>query len=293
MCELSVQNTEQTQLSTRHSLVKKYVDGETKEQRKTRKALEKTQKSAETVEVLPQKSVESKYYVLCLKHGTKYSADYVNTLYSMVKRHCTLDFEMVCLTDDRRGVDSNITILPLPKELSGWWCKPYMFSKDLPLNGKVLYMDLDVVISDNINKLFEFTDGWATIRDFTRKMRPTWKKYNSSVVMFNAGSLDAFWLDFCSNQQLHQRKFHGDQDWLYDAAERLNMPAKLYPDNWILSWKWEIRQSKDLNYKEPRGKRTLRTVENVRPPKECAICVFHGDPNPAFCKDPWVIDNWC
>lgn len=274
-------------------MAKKYVTGETKEQRKARKALEKTQKSAEPVEVLPQKRVESKYYVLCLKHGTKYSSDYVNTLYSMVKRHCTLDIEMVCLTDDGRGVDSNITILPLPKELSGWWCKPYIFSNKLGLNGTVLYMDLDVVIANNIDKLFTWeSNRWCTIRDFTRKMRPTWQKYNSSVVRFNSNNLDHFWQDFSNNQQQHQRKFYGDQDWLYDVAERLSSPAKLYPDEWIMSWKWEIRKSKDLNFKQPRGQRTLRTVEHVTPPAECSICVFHGDPNPENCKDPWVIDNW-
>ena len=292
MYELSVQNTEQTQRYTRHNLVKKYVDGETKEERKTRKALEKVQKSVEDVQILPQKSVEEKYYVLCLKHGTKYSSDYVNVLHKMVKRNCTLDFEMVCLTDNSQGINPDITILPLPKELTGWWCKPYMFSSNLPLTGKVLYMDLDVVISNNVDKLFEFTDGWATIRDFTRKMRPTWRKYNSSVVLFEAGSLSQFWDDFVNDQKKHQRKFHGDQDWLYDVAERLNNPAKLFPDNWIMSWKWEIRQSKDLNYKMPKGKRTLRTVENVKPPKDCSICVFHGDPNPEHCEDPWVKENW-
>jgi len=68
--------------------------------------------------------------------------------------------------------------------------------------------------------------------------------------------------------------------------------AKLFPDEWILSWKWEIRQTKDLNYNEPRGRRTLRTVENVTPPKDCKICVFHGDPNPEYCQDPWVKENW-
>ena len=77
-----MQNTEQIQRYTRHSLVKKYVDGETKEERKTRKALEKVQKSVEDVQILPQKSVDNNY-ILCLKHGTKYSADYVNTLYRM------------------------------------------------------------------------------------------------------------------------------------------------------------------------------------------------------------------
>lgn len=273
-------------------MVKKYIKGETKEERKARKALEKEQKAAEEILPVVKPLIDSKYYVLCLKHGTKYPSDYVNILYNMVKRHCTLDFEFVCLTDDSRGIDPNVTILPLPDHLVGWWCKPYMFSNDLKLNGTVLYMDLDVVIANNIDQLFTFNDNWSTIRDFTRAMRPQWKKYNSSVIKFNAGQMHHFWEDFSKNQKEHQRKFHGDQDWLYDCAERLGQPATLYPDNWIMSWKWEIRQSKDLNFKLPKGQRTLRTVEHVVPPKDCCITVFHGDPNPANCSDPWVVKNW-
>lgn len=286
-----MQNTEQTQLSTRRDLVKKYIDGETKEQRKLRKDIEKAQKSAESIQSSPQKNA-NKYYVLCLKHGTKYSHHYVNRLHNMVRRYCSYDFEFVCITDDTNGIDPNITTLTLPQELSGWWCKPYMFSNQLPINGTVLYMDLDVVISGSIDRLFTWEKGsWCIIRDFTRKQRPNWQKYNSSVIRFQAGELDHLWQQFKENRQEMERKFHGDQDWLYEMTSQ-SSPAKLFPDEWILSWKWEIRQTKDLNYNEPRGRRTLRTVENVTPPKDCKICVFHGDPNPEYCQDPWVKENW-
>ena len=57
---------------------------------------------------------EAKRYVLCMKWGTKYGADYVNRLYGMVKRHLTLDFTMVCLTDDSRGIDQAVRCYPLP-----------------------------------------------------------------------------------------------------------------------------------------------------------------------------------
>lgn len=278
-------------------MVKKRIEGETKEQRKSRKALEKLAKLDQELGLydIPYNAnplIKDKYYVLCLKHGTKYSADYVNRLYNMVKRHCTLDIEFVCLTDDRQGINPNIMILPLPEYLTGWWCKPYMFSNDLPLKGTVLYMDLDVVIADNIDKLFTFEpDRWCTIRDFTRKMRPMWQKYNSSVVRFKTGQLDCYWQKFKADHENVQRAFFGDQDWLYAVTEK-EQPAALYPDNWIMSWKWEIRQSRDLQPGGIRGSRKLRTIEHVKPPKECCITVFHGDPNPEHCLDPWVVDNW-
>lgn len=273
-------------------MVKKYIEGETKEQRKVRKQLEKAQKSVEPSQVLPQKSADKKYYVLCLKHGTKYSEDYVNVLYSMVKKHCTLDIEFVCLTDNPNGINPDITIIKLPSGIEGWWCKPYIFSNELGLNGTVLYMDLDIVIADNIDHLFRFGDtGWSIIRDFTRKQRPNWRKYNSSVIKFHTGTLDYLWGDFKKKQREYQKRLHGDQDWLYEVTHNDN-PAVLFPDSWIMSWKWEIRNSKDLDYKQPKGRRTLRTIEHVTPPEGCCICVFHGDPNPAFCNDPWVKKNW-
>jgi hypothetical protein len=168
-----------------------------------------------------------------------------------------------------------------------------MFSNNLGLVGNILYMDLDVVIAKNIDHLFLYeVDSWCTIRDFTRKMRPSWQKYNSSVVRFRAGYLAHFWEDFAKDQKNIQRRWHGDQDWLYDVASRTNTKAKLFPDNWILSWKWEIRKDKTFKQGTPRGKRQLRTIEHVTPPNECCICVFHGDPNPENCLDPWVVNNW-
>ena len=285
-----MQNTEQTQRYTRHSLVKKYVDGETKEQRKIRKELEKAQKSVEVVQNVPQKSVDTNY-ILCLKHGTKYSSDYVNKLYNMVQRYCTLNYTFVCLTEDATGLNSNILVKSLPTTLQGWWCKPYMFSKDLDLNGTILYMDLDVVIANNIDHLFTFESGhWCTIRDFTRTQRPTWQKYNSSVVRFNSNQLTHLWESFKSNNISIQHKYHGDQDWLYDATK--DKPAKLFPDEWIMSWKWEVRKSKELMPGGQRGNRILKVTESVTPNDNCCICVFHGDPNPHNCNDPWVKENW-
>ena len=258
---------------------------------KEQRRLEKAQKSVETIQILPQKSVEEKNYVLCLKHGTKYRADYVNKLYNMVKRHCTLDYEFVCLTDDSKGINKDITILPLPGGIAGWWCKPYMFSKDLPLNGTVLYIDLDVVIAGNIDKLFLYkSNSWCTIRDFTRAMRPTWQKYNSSVIRFKTGELHGVWEEFDKDKITIQKRFHGDQDWLFEATR--SYPAELYPDDWILSWKWEVRKDRTFAPGGMRGFRRLKTIEYVRPKADCCVCVFHGDPNPEYCLDPWVVDNW-
>lgn len=260
-----------------------------KEQRRAEK--EQKQQAHFALSTHESPSQECKRYVLCLKHGTKYDASYVNKLYNMVERNCTLDYEFVCLTDDAKGIDPRVKILRLPGGIAGWWCKPYMFSKDLPIQGTVLYIDLDVVIAGNIDKLFTYSPGhWCTVRDFTRAMRPKWHKYNSSVVRFETGQLDHVWTEFEKDKVNIQRRFHGDQDWLYEATQ--NKRAMLYPDSWILSWKWEVRKSKEFAPRGIRGNRKFKYVEAVTPRVECCIAVFHGDPNPHNCEDPWVVENW-
>jgi len=293
-----VLNTEQTQLSTRHDLAKldksKYTKAEWQKIRNERRRQKHEPKPKPVVvqDVLPIQSKEAserKNYILCLKHGSKYDPDYVNRLYNMCKRHCTIPFEFVCLTEQTQGLDPDITTIALPGGLAGWWYKPYIFSEELGLNGTILYMDLDVVLSNNIDKLFVYSPGdWFIIRDFTRSMRAGWKKYNSSVIRFETGTLKHIWTKFKEKPQQVMRQFHGDQDWIY----HIDKTAKLWPDSWIRSWKWEIRKNREFDPKTQRGTRKLKYIEDVEPGPECCVCVFHGDPNPHLCDDPWVVDNW-
>ena len=257
---------------------------------KEQRRLEKHGTTAKTV--FDPNNDYSQIYILCLKHGTKYSSEYVNRLYNMCKRWCSLDFKFVCLTDNADELNSEIMVLPIPSGLSGWWCKPYMYSKDLPIQGTILYMDLDVVLSSNIDKLITYQPNhWCTIRDFTRAMRPKWPRYNSSIVRFKTGELDFVWDNYIKNPVAIQRQFFGDQDYLYDATYK-KKGAMLYPDSWVQSWKWEVRKSRLLELNKAKGTRKFQVVEDVVPRVECCVCVFHGDPNPHNCEDPWVKENW-
>ena len=59
-----------------------------------------------------------------------------------------------------------------------------------------------------------------------------------------------------------------------------------------MSWKWEIRKNRQFATGGTKGNRKLAEIENVVPRPETCIAVFHGDPNPANCDDPWVVENW-
>jgi len=242
--------------------------------------------------IVPQNSANSSdFNVICLKHGKKYSADYVNKLYYGCKINSNKDLKFFCITEDPKDLDKNIIVLPLPKtNLQGWWYKPYVFSNELPLKNIILYIDLDVVITGSIDKLFDFAPGYFSIcRDFNRIINPNYTKFNSSVMKFEHGMLDHLWKKFKQSSHLIMRKYHGDQDFIFAEQQGI---AEYFPDQWIKSWKWEIRKSRKFEMNGRRGYRKLATIENVRPPADCCIAVFHGDPNPHLCDDPYIKETW-
>lgn len=231
----------------------------------------------------------NKKTVVCLKWGEKYSPEYVNVLYNMVNRHSGIEYDFVCLTDNAYGLDSRIVYKTLPKiGVQGWWMKPYVFSKDLGFEGDVLFFDLDLVIFGNIDKLWTYNPAnFCIIRDFTRQMNPSWRKFNSSVFRFPANQYHWIWDEFEKDHRKIIPKNHGDQDYLYSI---LNQQARYWPDEWIQSYKWEMRDRNELGIVN--GKRNFMNTRDPKVDPNCFVAVFHGDPNPHECRDPWVIENW-
>jgi len=229
--------------------------------------------------------------ILCLKFGNKYNANYVNILYNMVSKNLTLPFKFYCMTENPAGLNSNIVPLRLPNiPVDGWWFKPYIFCKDVNIAGTILYLDLDIVITGNINKLFTFSNSQpCIIRDFSRVMRPSWPKFNSSVIRFTHGQFHHIWEKFRNYHKEIKRKYFGDQDFLYAEAKD---NFTIYPDSWIQSWKWEIRKNKQFAPGGIKGNKKFLYIEDVRPAADCCIVVFHGDPNPHNCDDPYIKEKW-
>jgi len=238
----------------------------------------------------------SRNFIICLKHGTKYGPNYVNTLEQMVRRNCTVPFEFICYTDDTTGLNNSIRTMDLTGAygVTGWWHKPLLFNPNNPIGDPgdtILYTDLDVIIFRNIDKLFSHKQGkFCVIRDFNRSANPQWQKFNSSVVRWQIGQHPQIYNDFIKTAPTQVRRFHGDQDWLYSQVFNTK-EFEFWPDEWIMSYKWEMRNRPPM-HRRPDGVRDFISpgVPAVKP--ETSIAVFHGDPQPANCQDPWCIENW-
>jgi hypothetical protein len=234
-------------------------------------------------------STKQTNYVACLKWGDKYSPEYVNNLYNMVQRNLSLRHEFVCFTENSKGLNPDIKVHPLPNlRTTGWWYKPYFLSGKLPLKpGTLLFLDLDLIVFKNIDKLFKYEPGkFCIIRDFNRKFRPSWNRMNSSVFRVDIGTYNHVWQEFKDNHSLHQRSNHGDQDFLF---KQINDHV-FWPDEWIQSYKWEMRGRNELQYMNRR--RDFKSPKDPTVLEDTSIAVFHGQPDIHDTIDTWPRLHW-
>lgn len=210
-----------------------------------------------------------KVNVICMKWGEKYGPEYVNRLYKMVERNMTIPHRFVCFTDNPEGLDAGIEHFPCPeiplpeshKNLP--WRKIGLFSPKLgDLEGQALFLDLDIVIVDNIDCLFAHEGEFCIIHNWTHPDRIVG---NSSVYRFTIGADSYVYENICKNMKEVLGEFRNSQTYLSNTVKKLTY----WPNDWCKSFK---------KHCVPKG--ILRYLKTPEIPKNCKIVVFHGDPNP-------------
>lgn len=232
-----------------------------------------------------------------MKWGNKFSYEYVNRLYSMVKRNLSLPFRFICFTDDGTNIRSEVEIKSLPElnlpaqSPERGWRKLTVFKENFGnLEGKTLFLDLDVVIVENIDCFFEYSGDFLIAHD---KKRPTKIEGNSSVFRFQIGQFSQLLEYFEKNIDLVKSQVRHEQAYLSREIHKLNK-LKYWPDDWVPSFKYRCCPSWIMSW-------------FVAPsiPKGAKIILFHGLPNPPEAvvgksgkwyrhikPSPWILDHW-
>lgn len=215
-------------------------------------------------------------FVVCMKYGSAYPAAYVNVLFNAVKSAISGDFRFVCLTDDGHGIDKGVEILPIPSVglapsqwfIGGVWPKIGLFDRSFHgLKGRVLFVDLDMVVLRGLDAFFEIDKPFVGLNagpGWGRGGLPT--EFGSAILSFDIGAFGHVADYFRENKDDVIGSFRTEQAFV---ASRIR-PIAFWPEGWVLSFKRSLRR--------PLG------VDVFLPPKEpppsARLVAFHGTPRP-------------
>lgn len=137
----------------------------------------------------------------------------------------------------------------------GWWAKIDLFEPGR-FHGRMLYLDLDINIVNDLEPLTSMIEPFIAIKDFQHPMT-----INSSVMVWDAGYADHIYTDF---EPSVMEKYRGDQNWINNRIPN----ATRFPEKWCLSYK------KDIQGLPPYDDVVEEAIKDTK------VIVYHGDPKP-------------
>ncbi len=228
----------------------------------------------------------------CVIHGNAYSWTYVEKLHSMLTRHLASSVRLHVYTEESRSVPEPyikhvLTDWGISGHRRSWWYKMQLFNSEL-FAGPLLYFDLDIVITGNIDWIAQcpLQYFWA-VHDFKHLWNPTDYSINSSIMWWDTRQFNWVWQQF-QEQRLEQiiSKHHGDQDYISQTI--IQKQRRFFDSEQIKSWRW---QALDGGYNfQSRKYKNLGTGTEILP--STSVLVFHGKPKPADVLDPVIIQHW-
>ncbi|MEH6524013.1 hypothetical protein [Sulfitobacter sp.] len=223
--------------------------------------------------------------ILTMKWGTLYGPEYVNNLARGVARHLSRPHRFICFTDDTSDLIPGIETYPLPKlglpdGLGDTrWQKLALFAPELfDLKGTALFLDLDLVILDDLEVFFNDDAPFRIIRDDTlfrakplRALNPKRDSFlasvgNSSVFRYEIGAHSYILENFVAAPEVATAQFQISQQ--YQTAQLAeNGNLNYWPEEWCVSFK---------NRCVPRGIKSYFADPTL--PNGAHIVVFAGSP---------------
>lgn len=215
------------------------------------------------------------------KKHLRFSANHVNILYRMLDRFTTVPYEKVCITDDPKGIDPDIRIVPLwddLRDMGACYTRLKAFAPEMQhiLGPKFLWLDLDTVICGNMDHILTDPSDFKMYADTHNRTY-----YNGSVVMYKSGTYPTLWTEFNRRESPRVGKLRGfigsDQAWI--SAHLGPHQPKFKTDDGIYSFRIHF---------EKINRRSL--------PTNASMILFHGRHDPSQpevqARYPWVKEYW-
>lgn len=221
-----------------------------------------------------------------------YGSEHVNKLYRAVSRNLDLPHKFVCITDDPRGLDPAIEVVPLWEDLrslGGCYTRLRAFAPDMEeiLGPRFVWMDLDCVVTGDLTPLFSRTEDFIIWSNGTG---PT--PYCGSMVMMHAGARKQVWEDFKTPDSIDAGKAKG-----YIGTDQAWIATCLGSDEAIWTKKDGVLSRLHLpgNRLPNRAKRLTGAGPGALP-KNTRVVFWHGPMDPSQptvqSQYPWVKEHW-
>ena len=235
--------------------------------------------------------------IVCMKWGTKYDPSYVNKLYSMVERNLSSSFRFVCFTDDPTGIKECVETYELPpiaipsgSPERGWRKLTVLGKTKAKLEGRCLFLDLDVIIVGNLDEICATKSSFSLAFDEKKKKS---KIGNSSVFVFDAMTHSSVLDNFNQNAEKIIKNYRNEQAYLSALMDKKGV-LSFFPTEWCPSFKYHCVPQFPLNF-----------LFSPKIPVNSKIILFHGNPEPLDAihgrskswyrfikKTPWIAKFW-
>jgi len=199
--------------------------------------------------------------VVCvLRSGGPYHDLHVERLWNGIRNNSTFS-SLSCLTDSETLAVPGVRVIPLEHLWPGWWSKIEMYRPGM-FSGRVLYLDLDTVISGDLDFFLEWEGEKACLSDFNYPEDPA-----TGVLLWCGDALSSIYSEFLADPRgvmgRHRRRSDYFTAYHFLGADRLQtfFPGK------IVSYKRDCREGG-------------RKSGSVRIPEEAAVICLHGPPRP-------------
>lgn len=218
-----------------------------------------------------------------LKAPVEYTSDHANILYHSIKRNTTLSFDFVCVTDDPRGLDPEITYVPLwniCSNLGGCYNRLYIFSKEIKniLGPRFICIDLDCVIVGNIDNILLRSEDFVINRYYSNNNIN--QMYNGALILMNSGARTNVWNKFKKDETANLLEIIKKELLLVGSDQ---------------AWIHYVLGTEEATFTCEDGVYDYSLIRNKEKlPENARIVFFHGALDPSLEKDnvKWVKDHW-